>query len=100
MPFDAGSPPGIDRAAKGPDPPNEGLQPDRAKGPKDVTSFGEAEPPQSIEENEACQTKKSTFVVLGKVYTLCQNTTKFFRRFLAEAQILKCKCCRRPGMEI
>ena len=30
-PFDAGSPPGIDRAAKGPDPPNEGLQPDRPK---------------------------------------------------------------------
>lgn len=38
-PFDAGSPPGIDRAAKGPDPPNEGLQPD-SEGPKDDSRSG------------------------------------------------------------
>ena len=56
MPFDAGSPPGIDRAAKGPDPPNEGLQPDR---PKDDSRSGKMLPPQSIEENEALPTKES-----------------------------------------
>ena len=94
MPFDAGSPPGIDRAAKGPDPPNEGLQPDR---PKDDSRSGKMLPPNPSKKTKLCQ-RRNLFVVL--LSTLCQNTTKLFRRFLAEAQILKCKCCRRLGREI
>ena len=99
MPFDAGSPPGIDRAAKGPDPPNEGLQPDSEGLEPDDSRSGKMLNPNPSKETKLAQ-RRNLFVSVYSVYTLCQNTTKLFRRFLAEAQILKCKCCRRPGMEI